>query len=145
MNDPQPLDPQFQTGIPQIDREHQQLFDIIFEVDRVLGLSDATTRSIAPAIETAINRLVDYTRAHFASEEALMASTGYPGLDSHRQLHARLLRHVEEMRLRADLGDEATALDFSRFLADWLISHILAADKDFGRFSAKQSASGTPG
>jgi hemerythrin len=134
MNDQLTIDPRYRVGIPQVDREHQRLFDIIAEVDRALDAADR--ESVAEALRHAIGDLIDYTRSHFTSEEALMASAGYPALAAHRELHSELLRRVSEMRMRVELGDEAAILDLSRFLAAWLTEHIQSADREFGQFVA---------
>ena len=126
------IDPQYRVGIPQVDREHQRLFEIIAEVNA--GLDHADDKARAAALRHAIGELIEYTRSHFASEEALMKNAGFPGLDIHQLLHSDLLKRVREMQMRIEIGDKTATLDLSRFLASWLTEHILTADLEFGRF-----------
>ncbi len=48
--------------------------------------------------------ILDYTSFHFADEEKLLASRGYPKTEAHKALH---LRFVEEfMALKRKINDE---------------------------------------
>lgn len=132
MSDQIEFSEKYLTGVRQIDREHRKLFAIAGQVQSALAAIDPET-----AVRAAIGELIEYTRTHFASEESLMESYRYPELDSHRQLHADLLGHVQDMELRLDVGDPSTAIDLSRFLAEWLINHIQGIDKRFGAFVAE--------
>lgn len=134
LDDALTLDPRYRVGVPQVDREHQRLFEIIAEVNT--GLEHADDKARATALRGAISELIEYTRSHFASEEALMANAGFPALATHRILHSELLKRVREMQMRIEIGDESASLDLSRFLAGWLTEHILTADRAFGRFVA---------
>jgi hemerythrin len=42
------------------------------------------------------------------------------------------------MEIRVEVGEPSASLDLSRFLANWLINHIQAADRRFGAFSEGQ-------
>lgn len=130
------IDPRYRVGIPQVDREHQRLFEIIAEVNA--GLDHADDKARSSALRHAIGELIEYTRSHFASEETLMANAGFPGLADHQLLHSDLLKRVREMQMRIEIGDESATLDLSRFLAAWLTEHILTADREFGRFVASR-------
>ena len=123
---------QLLVGIPQVDREHQRLFDIVDEVEAALALPPVEA---TPALTHAVRELIDYTRTHFASEERLMQTAGYPALNEHLQLHRDLLAQVQDMELRLAVGDDAAALDLSRFLGNWLRTHIQTADRAFGHFA----------
>lgn len=131
--------PAYLVGIPQVDQEHQQLFAIVARIQEALeedgdGAQEAARRAVA--------ELLDYTRTHFASEEALMAAAGYPDLRAHQALHQELLRQVGEMELRVEVGEPSASLDLSRFLARWLIVHIQAWDQHFGAYVAGRSPAG---
>lgn len=128
-----PFGPQFETGIPSVDAQHARLFQIAAEVEDALALAPGASHT---ALARAVHDLVDYTRVHFAHEEALMAAASYPQLAAHQQLHHDLLRQVQEMSMRIDIEDDTTALDLSRFLAGWLREHIQSADREFATFAA---------
>jgi len=124
------------VGIPQVDQEHQQLFAIVARIQQALEQDGDTAQNEA---RRAVAELLEYTRTHFASEEALMEASAYPALPAHRELHHELLLQVGEMELRVEVGEPSASLDLSRFLAKWLINHIQVADQRFGAFVAERS------
>ncbi len=128
--------PQYHVGIPQVDQEHQQLFAIVARIQQALEQDGDTAQNEA---RRAVAELLEYTRTHFASEEALMEAAAYPALPAHRELHRELLLQVGEMELRVEVSEPSASLDLSRFLAKWLINHIQVADQRFGAFVAERS------
>ncbi|HET7776607.1 MAG TPA: bacteriohemerythrin [Azospira sp.] len=128
--------PQYHVGIAQVDQEHQQLFAIVGRIQAALEQDSDTAQAQA---RQAVAELLDYTRTHFASEEALMAAAGYPELATHQDLHQDLLYQVSDMEMRVEMGEPSASLDLSRFLANWLINHIQAADRRFGAFVAPKA------
>jgi len=79
-----------------------------------------------------LNKLMDYTRDHFSTEERLMAESKYAGLAEHRGKHQELTRKVREFVARYQKGDQAMYLPLLEFLRDWLATHIQREDRDFG-------------
>lgn len=122
---------EFLVGIPQVDQEHSQLFDIAGDIYDSLGSNEAVAQAAARG---AVARLLDYTATHFTSEEALMEAAGYPELEAHRLLHQQLLHQAHDMEMRVELGDRYLPADLSRFIHAWLVKHIQAQDKKFGAF-----------
>lgn len=110
------------TGVRQIDLQHQELIDLINELDA----AHAAGRQ-AEALDEVLPRLAAYVLFHFGTEEALMGAT--EGAAAHAALHAREHRLFAERvaELRADPGDLAGFIDY---LKDWLIGHIMKTDHD---------------
>lgn len=133
MDDRPRFDSKFLVGIPQVDQEHRQLFDIAGDIYDSLGSNEATAQAAA---RNAVARLLDYTATHFTSEETLMEAAGYPDLKVHRLLHQQLLHQAHDMAMRVELGDRYLPADLSHFIYVWLIKHIQAQDKRFGEFMA---------
>lgn len=129
---PAQFGPQFEIGIPSIDAQHARLFQIAAEVEGGLALPPEASQA---AMVRAVRDLVDYTRIHFAHEEALMSAAQFPSLHEHQLMHQELLRQVQELEMRIDIEDDSTALDLSRFLANWLRQHIQSADREFAGFA----------
>jgi hemerythrin len=125
---------QYLVGIKQVDREHRKLFAIVGSIQD--GLESGGDGALAAA-RIAVGELLEYTRTHFASEEALMAQYAFPEFESHRQLHQELLGQVHDMEMRVELEGEVAAIELSRFLGQWLALHIQVADKRFGAFVAE--------
>jgi hemerythrin len=117
----------FSVGIAKPDEQHNVLFGILN------NLYDAMKRGQAQTVTgPLLRKLVDYTRQHFSSEEAMMASARYPGLASHRAQHVALIKKVEEFVARFDRGDVMLSVDLFNFLRDWLTTHIQKEDKEYG-------------
>ncbi|MBL0059454.1 MAG: hemerythrin family protein [Elusimicrobia bacterium] len=114
---------QYRTGLPGIDREHQELFQCVNAFDEALrqGLN---REQVAETIEF----LIHYTANHFSKEEILLARTAYPGLRAHKARHAELMEHVTAMAQTYQLTQSVLTVEVSQFLADWLSQHVLKDD-----------------
>jgi hemerythrin-like metal-binding protein len=78
-----------------------------------------------------IRQLLDYSEAHFLSEQLLMRQIAYPGYEQHVQQHDLLLA---ELRGLAEAWEEAggsgagAAAELARQLEEWLLVHMRTAD-----------------
>lgn len=126
------LEARFLLGVEPIDTEHRRLFEILATVHDALLSNDF---SAGPIISKAIAELLEYTNQHFASEEAIMESAGYPALAEHRALHRDLVARLREIEIRAEFEDQYGPAELAAFLYSWLADHILTEDMAFGEFS----------
>ena len=118
---------QYAVGVQALDAQHTGLFKALND------LHDAMMKGQAQKLTgSLLNKLVDYTRKHFAAEEAMMASTGYPGLAAHRLKHRALTGQVEEYVARYDKGEITLNVQLLNFLREWLTNHIEKTDKEYG-------------
>jgi hemerythrin len=133
--------PQFEAkysvGIEQVDQEHRRLFEIAGRAYDGLSANDEAAEA---ATRAAVAELLDYTATHFASEESLMESTGYPDLAEHRQQHQHLLAQAHDMEMRTEFGDQSMPVELNHFIHRWLVDHIEGSDKKFGEFVAARHA-----
>jgi hemerythrin len=136
MEDRLVFDSRYIVGIEQVDREHQKLFELASRIYDCLALD-----IILPMkeIQPAIAELIDYTKAHFANEESLMAANGYPSLEEHRELHAYLISRIRDFEQSFELGEQFTPVDVYEFLCSWLGDHIQASDRNFGEYFCRQA------
>lgn len=125
----------YETGIREIDAQHQRLFQAI---NRMEAAYQAGTEE-AEAQES-LAFLARYTLEHFETEEALMREVGYPMLAFHQKEHADLMDKILAMKARLDAGFHVPldAADFAahvaNFAADWLAHHINEADMGYVQF-----------
>jgi hemerythrin-like metal-binding protein len=120
-------DERFSVGVKTLDEEHKVLFGILNE------LYDAMKRGQAQVVTGhLLKKLADYTRRHFASEEAKMTASGFAGLAEHRDKHRDLIQRVEQFIVRFERGDIMLSVDLFNFLRDWLTTHIQKTDKEYG-------------
>lgn len=114
------------VGIAAIDAQHRKLVQMVNQINRAV-------RDNCPeqALKEHLVALIAFTRVHFDTEHAFMQAHGYPGQDTHDRQHDGLLRQAEQLVERLQPGDELTLL---QTLKDWLVAHILNADKPLGAY-----------
>ncbi|TCJ12849.1 hypothetical protein EZJ19_11460 [Parasulfuritortus cantonensis] len=120
--------------IAEIDKQHARWLKII-EGFRAVGVGHLTDAAGFAAAEQALAELLEYTRMHFASEEAIMARHGYPGLAEHHVRHGELMAAVEKMlaEIRAHKS-KLTPLKLNLLATIWLFEHIAKEDQEFGSY-----------
>jgi hemerythrin-like metal-binding protein len=79
-----------------------------------------------------LNKLIEFTRLHFWSEERLMEQYGFPGLAEHRTEHQRLLRQLQETFSGLHHGETVNISELLFFLHDWFIDHVEGLDQKYG-------------
>ncbi|WP_431856884.1 bacteriohemerythrin [Azospirillum sp.] len=116
------------VGDPEIDEQHQQLFELY---NRALHALQANPGQLTPG--AVLQALIDYTDYHFATEEAVMDSAGYPGRAEHVREHKALLTVVSDFVVRVE-ADPRVLSDVVGLLRVWIQGHVLCADRDLGAF-----------
>jgi hemerythrin len=116
-------DEQYSTGIPSIDKQHQELFQAV----RRLNEAFKAGRGLQE-VGQVLAFLSTYTREHFEAEEAYMAKIRFPDQLSHRLEHRVMTRKVEEFQQRYQFSDPTMGMATSLFLYEWLRDHILQKD-----------------
>jgi methyl-accepting chemotaxis protein len=112
------------SGHPTIDADHKMLLQYVNELNQ--AMVEGKGRDIAAGV---LDKLVSYTREHFAREEAIWEKGGLVSLAQHRKIHADLVGKVEQFQ-RAFLAGQATlTTDLMAFLREWLIDHVFKTDK----------------
>lgn len=119
----------FETGMPEVDAQHQQL------VDLVNRLGDDVNSGDPLRIDQALADLADYTVYHFRSEEGMMDAAGVAPAhaDRHRTTHKRFVAQVVGWINRRQAGEDVQLGVLVEFLANWLVFHILGDDQSLGR------------
>lgn len=118
------MDDKLRTGIPEIDSQHQVLFDTLTRLETAIGDDERWS-----AVHFALDELADFVRIHFAVEAALLRLHAYPGTESHLAEHrtfAENLVALREKSLRTDVTEEMVVL-----LRQWLIHHIGKVDVNY--------------
>jgi len=120
------FDPVLITGNDEIDEQHRVLFQ------RVSQLLDASReRRSREEVVRVLEYLGGYVVEHFGVEEALMTSSGYDRIESHRLEHRAFVRELEVLRL--ELKSEGPTNRFvirvGNRVTTWLREHIYRTDR----------------
>ncbi|MBO5351934.1 MAG: hemerythrin family protein [Lachnospiraceae bacterium] len=128
------MKPEYMTGITMIDEEHRQLFDYANQVYELLQSEFIADKY--DNIADVLQKLRDYTKKHFADEEAYMESIQYKQVFMQKVQHQEFINRLDSWNL-----DEIDAMEnqdevieeMLTFLTDWLIHHILELDTQIGK------------
>jgi hemerythrin len=115
---------EYSVGIQEIDEEHKQLIFLINELNEAIVLGSKPEK-----LESVFNQLIDYTRIHFAVEEALMRIVQYKDYDAHKKIHDDITSQVIAFKEKFYSGKYQTASELMNFLINWLFNHINQVDK----------------
>ncbi len=113
---------QYAVGVPELDKQHQDIFNLGNKLQRVNPDES----------KPYVMELYKYARAHFKTEESHMKQINYPDLNHHRKLHDKFIADLN--LISKDFTDDS--LDKLRsFLYSWLIDHVLNEDNRYFLFS----------
>ena len=115
-----------QTGV---DTAHQNLLADMNALARAVNVG---AWDLTPALLAQIRLAA--TR-DFATEEEMMREDDYPFLELHVRQHQRFFEYFDELRHEIEYGEtNCIYLIFriKRLLTDWLVNHILSADRHYG-------------
>lgn len=111
------------TGSDVIDKQHQRMIELIGSMDGKDSKQD----------ERVLFEALNYANVHFADEEALMETVGYPGVEKQKRAHVKLQRLVQVYEKKYRAGD-TDLYAFKQFLLRWIRNHILEEDKKIGAY-----------
>jgi len=121
-------------GVPEIDAQHQGLFE---EAARF----EAAARAREPhdRLRALLASIADRAVEHFLAEEKLMRDAGYPRLAQHAQEHTYVKRRFRSLVPQWDSeGDSAEMIGvLLGFLDLWLNTHVAHTDRQLGDFLRK--------
>ncbi|MEH6822857.1 MAG: bacteriohemerythrin [Motiliproteus sp.] len=129
--------PAFCVGDNEVDEQHQKIFELLAALHR-----DIHGDSVTDAVRYTLKELLDYTKVHFSTEEALMRSVGCPDYTAHKALHDALMDKVWALFVRSNEGEADVAIELLVFLNDWLVNHILEKDKAITAYVREKSRLG---
>jgi hemerythrin len=116
---------EYSTGIPEIDRQHVLLVDLI---NRVI---EAHHQGLPRAKQTAlVNNMVDHAIFHFGFEERLQEHAGYPFLKAHQKSHVQFAKRIAEFQSRFNSGEDVVKY-IDGLLVEWLTDHFMHDDADY--------------
>ncbi|MGA2890181.1 MAG: bacteriohemerythrin [Terracidiphilus sp.] len=121
------------VGVRAMDDQHGILMDTMNEL-RLAVVRGAGREKIFEVLD----RLIEFTRMHFWSEEQLMEQHGFPGLAEHRVEHQRILAQILQSSHRVQQGDKLQMRPLLCFLRESYIEHIEGPDREYGPWLNEQ-------
>jgi hemerythrin-like metal-binding protein len=115
-----------------VEAEHRVQLDLVRALRE--GLEKGEDRASTSSL---LRQLLDYSDAHFLSEQILMRLHAYPAYEDHVGEHDRL---VAELRTLADgweKGEGEPAGRLLRRVEEWLVTHMTTADQALEAYLAE--------
>lgn len=131
---------QYLVDIPEIDEQHETLFEILGKIPTVAPdlYKPLDDEQIDDFIDI-IDELREYAMLHFRTEESCMQEIDYPELAAQKHEHSRFIDAVTRMEAELMNGSSIPPVKIHNFIHDWCRDHIITLDKPFGDFYKKNS------
>lgn len=119
----------FDLGVSAMNDEHKVLIGLMNEVYELHFKS-------SPKVEIlmALIRMIDYTKKHFADEEAYLDSIKFPAA-VHKGIHKNLMTRLYDFKAAYEKPTGKLDDQFFEFLKFWLSQHICGVDQQYGKFA----------
>ena len=121
-------DDAYSVDIQEIDEQHKCLVEIMNELYTALA-----NKSNRDQVSDVLNKLVEYTKVHFAVEETLMRIFHYEDYEAHKAIHDKIVEQVLVYHGKFQAGDDKVGMELLMFLKDWLFDHINKVDKGYSK------------
>ena len=121
-------------GIKLIDDQHKGLVELVNDM-----FNHATGNSIQEQdyFNIVIQEVVKYVKVHFATEEKIMIATNFSGYAEHKKAHDSFILTVVDNINDYKAGKRLTLSTFTKFLKEWVLSHIAMMDKQYFEYFKK--------
>ncbi len=117
----------YSVGNDKIDQQHKKLISL---ANLVLSLSGSgEDREV---IKRAVITLYDYTRNHFADEEAYMEEMNYAALPAHKVAHSNIVGEMNKI-MKESKNIHSVVEKFKRLMSAWVLEHIMNEDTRIGK------------
>jgi len=123
----------FETGIPEIDQQHQELFRIGEEINQLLVHHQG--QDSYDEISECLEKLSEYTVFHFDTEEELFEKFDYADTEAHIKEHRTFVDYLNTLDVHhIDANQETAIKDLLKFVAMWIFKHINNTDFKYTSF-----------
>jgi hemerythrin-like metal-binding protein len=110
-----------------MDDQHGILMDTMNEL-RLATVRGAGREQVSEVLD----RLIEFTRMHFWSEEQLLEQHEFPALAEHRTDHQRILAQILQSSHRVQHGEKMQMRPLLCFLRESYAEHIENMDREYG-------------
>ncbi|MEN8135924.1 MAG: hemerythrin family protein [Thermodesulfobacteriota bacterium] len=123
----------YKHGIVWMDWQHADLIKEFRALHAACKKGDS-----ALAIMKSSRTLERYIEDHFGLEETYMDKYGFPDFKRHQQEHATFGQKFKEFRETGLAGADKVGADLLLLMVDWIMKHIMVADKEVAKFLARE-------
>ena len=121
-------------GVKIIDDQHKGLVDLVNDMFKHATGNVTQERDYFNKV---IQEAVKYVKNHFVTEEKIMLATKFSGFPEHKKEHDNFVLAVVENIRDYESGKRHTLSTFTRFLRDWILSHVALMDKQYFEYFKK--------
>jgi hemerythrin len=118
----------FSFGIKLIDDQHREFIDLVNDMFHHATGNDEQEREYFSEV---IHKAIHHIKVHFATEEKLMRDMHYPDYAEHKRCHDCFVLDVLINIRNFETEKHYTLYSFTKFLKDWVLSHIAVMDKQY--------------
>lgn len=123
---------EYNTGIEDIDAQHQRLAVLINEIHQWVK-TGRSTPECGEKIDEILEELRNYAIEHFAAEEELFLASDYPRKDHHVKKHDLFKKQVDQL-YKAYEQSRIDLRPILGFLGGWFLDHIQRTDRQYVRY-----------
>ena len=123
-------DAKFVIGIVPIDEQHKKLVELcnaLYEKVWTARKDDTDEWKVQTAVT--LKECVNYVATHFSYEEKIMKAVNYTNYPAHKKRHDEFTQKLLDVSSNFNNLTVKEALDFSKFLIDWIFEHISYEDR----------------
>lgn len=117
----------FNLGVKIIDEQHRAIVSTI-NTYHYFVMQGKAEIALQPTLVT----LGQYAKTHFMTEESILEDVAYPDLESHKTLHAQLLKSMLDIAKEASLDKDYDIV--LTFLRNWWLDHIGHEDAKYATY-----------
>ena len=122
---------EYSFGHAGVDNSHKNLLDDMNALARAVNVG---AWHLTPPL---LAQIQFAAAGDFMMEEQMMLKDHYPFLDLHVRQHQRFFEYFADLRTEIERGEEDRvylAFHVRRLLTDWLVNHIISADRHYGHY-----------
>ncbi|WP_407354939.1 bacteriohemerythrin [Methanolobus sp. WCC5] len=116
----------YSVQIKEIDDQHKVLVGMINDLHDAMKQAKSKEASLE-----IINKMAEYTKYHFSTEEKYMKRYAYPDYSEHKLEHEKFIENVLKFKEDYEKGKAGISYDILNFLKNWLVGHIQSTDRKY--------------
>lgn len=121
----------YELGIPSIDNQHKELVSLCDKFYQSIIAPNIDRATWQTNLIAALKECTAYVQTHFRSEEILMQAAGYKDFAMHKKQHEEFTQKILAMAHNFTDKNLKDAIQFAKFLYDWILSHVSYEDKKY--------------